>query len=194
MIKNVMQAVTGYAQAKEQAKSTYDQAVDYIKQNYIEGSAMYNEVMKTIRSTYDQAVKPLEDNYYNAVNTDFAGVKKSIREIVTKPPTNEVLNLVNVIKSGTVNDEEKQMILEHYKSNYMDSKILHNAFGEHFVTVEDLMQSIEDLEEEVVKYPHYYKEGHFTARVLENDSWIQKVDKLTDEFIEAYTDNAKGGE
>lgn len=192
MIKNIMQAVTDYRQTKEQAIGTYKQAVKYITGNYVEGSVLYEEAMKTAKDVYRNAMEPLKTDFLGRVVAEFDNTRKAIREAVAKPPTTEVVNFMEVIKSGKVNDLEKQMILEQHNSNYMDSKLLHHAFGEHFTTVEAMMRRIDDLEKHLLRYPNYdYETDDYYVKLIENDSldkdsWILTVGNASEEFIDTY--------
>lgn len=198
MIKDVKQAIKDYCKAREHATTTYNQAVKYVNDNYIKDSEVYKDTMKTVQVAFDEAVRPLKGDYSAKVAKAFEEVKQAVQGVVAVPPTTEVLNMIEAIKSGTINDTEKEMILNQFGTNYMNSKLLHNAFGEHFTTVEDVVQRITDLEDMVVKYPHYLEDGEseYYVRLLENDyddSWILNVDRMAEEFIQSYTVQ-EGGE
>ena len=109
---------------------------------------------------------------------------------MTTPPTAGVMNLLGLIEKGKIKDSEKNMLLEQYKSNYMDSKLLHDAFHEPFVTVEDMMTEINALETSMMDYANL---GEYETRLLEEGSFIQKIDMMTDEFVKTYS-AMKGGE
>lgn len=190
MIKNVYKAMIDYKTGKEQARKVYKQATDHIKANYVEGSELYRFGMDTAKDVFRKESEPLEGKYKEVIKADFEAVKKAIKEAVTTPPTAGVMNLLVLIEKGKIKESEKNMLLEQYKSNYMDSKLLHDAFHEPFITVEDMMTEINALETSMMDYSNL---GEYEVRLLEEGSFIQKIDMMTDEFVKTYG-ALKGGE
>lgn len=191
MIKNTHNAVKDYAEAYRQADQIYKQAVKHIKANYKEGTELYNSAMKTAKNTLNEAIKPIKNTCVKQIETDFEEVRKAIRKGVATPPSAEVLAILPMIKEGKLNETELQMFLGEGHRNYMDCKMLHDAMGKPFTTVEDLMERIDELEASVKDYFNSYsgeemdRISYKNALVL-NGSIIDSVDSLTDEFVSAY--------
>ena len=208
MIKNVHKAVTDYAEAYRQADQVYKQAVKHIKDNYKEGTILYDSAMKTAKNTLNEAIKPIKNTCVKQVQADFEEVRKAIRKAVTTPPSPETLGLLPMIKEGKLNETEMQMILGNAHRNYMDQKLLYDAMGKQFTTVEGVMEDLDALEDVLTKYfENYYAgtsqelnipirniegrtytEGGYMARLLQHGDWINRIDTLTDEFVSAYSD------
>lgn len=186
MIKNTHKAVMDYAEAIRQATEVYKQAESYIKANYKEDSDLYKSAMKTASETFRNATKPLNETYRAKVTKDFEEVRKAIQKVVTVPPTVGVVNLMPVIQSGQLGETEKQMILEEYKGNYMDSKLLHHAMGLPFTTIENMMEDLSDLEAPLKDYFDGRSNEYMTALMKKGD-WIKRVDDLTDGFLNTYS-------
>lgn len=191
MIKNTRKAIADYAEAHKQAKQVYKQVIQHIKANYITDSDLYNQAMKTAKNTLNEAVTPIKNSCLKQVETDFEEVRKAIRKGVATPPSAEVLAILPMIKEGKLNETELQMFLGEGHRNYMDCKMLHDAMGKPFTTVEDLMERIDELEASVKDYFNSYsgeemdRISYKNALVL-NGSIIDSVDSLTDEFVSAY--------
>ena len=193
MIKNTHNAVKDYAEAYRQADQVYKQAVKHIKANYKEGSDLYDSAMKTAKNTLNEAIKPIKDTCMKQVQKDFDGVREAIRKAVATPPSSEMLGLLPMIKEGKLNETEMQMILGNAHRNYMDQKLLYDAMGKPFITVEELMGRIDGVEAGLKGYfESFAGEGmdriSYSNALILNGSMINSVDTLTDEFVSAYSD------
>ena len=98
--------------------------------------------------------------------------------------------MLPVIRSGKLTDTELQLITDHL--GYMDSKLLYDAMGKDFKTVESVLEELDSLEAETKHFINTY-EGEPMERITYrnaltlNGSVIKSVDDLTDEFINAYS-------
>lgn len=190
MIKNTHKAVTDYAEAIRQALDVHKQAVSYIKANYKEGSDLYNSAMKTASDTFTSALEPLKDTYRKTISKDFEEARKAIQKVVSTPPSESVLAMLPVIRSGKLTDTELQLITD--QLGYMDTKLLYDAMGKDFRTVESVLAELDSLEAETKHFINTY-EGEPMERITYrnaltlNGSVIKSVDDLTDEFINAYS-------
>lgn len=207
MIKNTLKAVNDYAEAYRQAKQVYKQAIKHIKANYKEGSELYKSAMKTAEKTLNEAIKPIKNTCVKQVQEDFEEVRKAIRKAVTEPPTADIMTMLPMIREGKLNETEIQMVMEQHKGNYMDIKLLSDAQGKHFTTVEGVMEDLDALEDVLTKYfENYcagsdqelnipirntdgktYTEGGYMARLLQHGDWINRIDTLTDDFVSLYS-------
>ena len=198
MIKNTHKAITDYAEAYRQAKDVHKQAFKYIKDNYKEGSEMFKSAKKTADDTLLKAVTPMKDICMDSFKQDFEQVRKQIQQIVTVAPSSELLGILPMIQAGKLNEAELQMFTDKFKGNYMDAKLLADATGQEFTTVENIMEEIDNLEEGVQKYFDTFT-GESLAYASNNNAnllhggCIEAVDNLTDEFIKAYAVQ-EGGE
>lgn len=190
MIKNTHKAVTDYAEAIRQALDVHKQAVSYIKANYKEGSDLYNSAMKTASDTFTSALEPLKDTYRKTISKDFEEARKAIQKVVSTPPSESVLAMLPVIRSGKLTDTELQLITD--QLGYMDTKLLYDAMGKDFRTVESVLAELDSLEAETKHFINTYA-GEPMERITYrnaltlNGSVIKSVDDLTDEFINAYS-------
>lgn len=190
MIKNTHKAVTDYVEAMRQASDVHKQAVSYIKANYKEDSDLYNSAMKTASDTFTSALEPLKDTYRKTISKDFEEARKAIQKVVATPPSESVLAMLPVIRSGKMTDTELQLITDHL--GYMDTKLLYDAMGKPFKTVENILEELDSLEAETKHFINTYA-GEPMERITYrnaltlNGSVIKSVDDLTDEFINAYS-------
>ena len=191
MIKNTHKAVTDYATAYKQANTVYKQAVAEIKANYKEGSPMFKSAMKTAKDILNTALIPMKDTYKGIVKKDLDDVRKAINQAVAVPPSAELLGILPMIREGKLNEAELQVFIDKYKGNYMNSKMLYDAMGKHFTTIEELTERIDRLEAGLNGYFDSFAGeemdsiSYGNALVL-NGSIIDSVDSLTDEFVSAY--------
>ena len=191
MIKNTHKALMDYAEAYKQANDVYKQAVAHIKANYKEGSELYRSAMKTANETRNNAVTPMKDMCRDVVKQDFAKVREAVQKAVTVAPTSELLAILPMVQAGKLNEAELQMFVDRYKGNYMDSKLLADAMGEHFTTVESILNDLEALEAPVNKFfDNYGNETdageEYMSRLMQKGTWIEEVDALTDDFVTTY--------
>lgn len=186
MIKNTHKAVMDYAEAMKQATDVHRQAVNHIEANYKKGSDLYNSAMKTASETFRNALKPFKDQFEGIVKDDFENARKAIQKAVTVPPTVGVVNLLPVIQSGQLGETEKKMILDEYKGNYMDSKLLHQAMGLPFTTIENMMEDLTALEAPLKDY-FSDKSSEYMTALMQKGDWINRVADLTEDFITTYS-------
>ena len=192
MIKKTRKAVADYAEAYKQANQVYKQVIQHIKANYKEGSDLYKQAMKTAENTLNEGVAGIKKDCEKQVDADFEEVRKAIRKAVATAPSTEVLAILPMIREGKLNETELQMFLGEGHRNYMDCKMLYDAMGKPFTTVEELMERVDTLEAGVKEYFRTYTgEGmdrisYRNALVL-NGSMIDSIDSLTDEFVSAYS-------
>lgn len=197
MIKNTHKVVTDYAEAYGQAHSVYNQAVKHIRTNYKEGGELYTSAMKTAQDTLTTALKPMQDTFKETVKNDFDEVRKAIRKAVAVSPSADVIGILPLIREGKLNSTEIQIILEAHKGNYMDSKMIHDAMGEHFTTVESVMGDLDSIEQKLNTYFKTYagetldRMSYNNALIL-NGSIIGELDTLTDDFLNTYGVQVKG--
>lgn len=191
MIKNTHKAMTDYMESYRQAQDVHKQTVKYIKDNYKEGSNLYADAMKTAKETFQTALRPLKDMYRDIVNKDFEEVRKAIKDAVLVPPSADVLAFIPLIREGKMSENECQILLDNRKGNYMDSKLLHDAMGKHFETMESVMSSIDTAEALVNECfdtftgQDYYNSSYHTMLVA-NGSIFEELDVLTDDFVNNY--------
>ena len=192
MIKNTHSAVMNYADAYGQARIVYNQAVTHIRTNYREGGELFNSAMKTARDTLETALKPMKESCMMAVKNDFDEVRKAIRKAVAVSPSADVISILPLIREGKLNNTEVQIILEAHKGNYMDSKMIHDAMGETFTTVESVMGDLDSIEQKVNTYFKTFagesidKMSYNNALIL-NGSIIGELDAVTDDFLNTYS-------
>lgn len=192
MIKNTRKAITDYTEAYTQAKDVYIQAVKYIKANYKNGSEVYKSAMKSAKETFEKALTPMRDICKEKVQKDFNEVRKAISKAVAVLPSDKVLGILPMIKSGKITETETQMFLEEFKGNYMDVKLLNDAMGKHFKTVESIMDELEMIENATNEYIDTFA-GETLANMSDNNimllkgSYIEDVDSLTDDFVNMYS-------
>lgn len=192
MIKNVHKAVTDYAEAYRQAIRVHEQAVKHIKDNYKEGTELYNSAMKTAKNTLNEAIKPIKNTCVKQVQADFYEARKAIGKAMVLTPSAEVLAILPMIREGKMDETEVQMILGNMKGNYMEQKLIHDAMGKPFTTVTELIERIDSLEASVMKYFDSYTGAgmdtiSYSNALVLNGSMIDSVDTLTDEFVSAYS-------
>jgi tetratricopeptide (TPR) repeat protein len=207
MIKNTLKAVNDYAEGYRQALAVYKQAVSYVKANYKDNSDLYKSALKTARNTLETAIIPIKESTKESMKKDFQEARKAIREAISVSPSADIMILSSMIREGKMNDTEIRMVMDQHKGNYMDMKLLADAHGDHFTTVEKIMEDLDDLEDTLTKYfDNYYEgtdeelgipirnnefssyvEGGYMARLLQHGDWINQVESLTDDFVQAYT-------
>ena len=191
MIKNTYKAITDYTEAFRQAHNVYNQAVKHIKSNYREGGELFTSAMKTAKDTFTTALKPMQDTCRVTVKNDFDEVRKAIRKVVAVSPSTDVISILPLIREGKLNGTEVQIILEAHKGNYMDSKMIHDAMGEHFTTVESIMGDLDSIEQKVNTYFKTFagesldRMSYNNALIL-NGSIIEELDTLTGDFLNTY--------
>lgn len=191
MIKNTHNSLMNYAEAYKQANDVYRQAEAHIKANYKEGSELYRSALKTAYETRNNAITPMKDMCKDAVKQDFAKVREAVQKAVTVAPTPELLIILPMVKEGRLNETELQLFVDKCKGNYMDSKLLADAMGEHFTTVENILNDLEALEAPINKFFDSYGNEidageEYMNRLMQNGAWIEKVDSLTDDFVNKY--------
>lgn len=185
MIKNTLKAVNEYAEARKQALEVFKQAESYITSNYIEGSAAFETAMRTARTAMNSAVDVVLTENKQTVMKDFEEARKAIQEVVATAPSQDAMNMISVINSGKLNQSEIQMILNQFKGNYIDSKMLHDAAGIYFENVEDLLAELDLIEKNIKDYFDGNGTG-YKAELIKHGDWINHVDERTDDFINTY--------
>jgi tetratricopeptide (TPR) repeat protein len=206
MIKNTLKAVNDYAEGYRQALAVYKQAVSYVKANYKDNSDLYKSALKTARNTLETANIPIKESTKESMKKDFQEARKAIREAISVSPSADIMILSSMIREGKMNDAEIRMIMDQHKGNYMDMKLLCDAHGDHFTSVEGITEDLDELEEVLTRYfDNYYAgtdpelniqirntgfssyaEGGYMARLIQQGDWINRIDSLTDDFVQTY--------
>ncbi len=166
-MKNTNRAIKEYSEAVKQAKSVYNQAVKRIEGNYIKGSSVYKDAMKTAKETFDEAVMDIKKVYVKMVKEDFEETRTAIKNIVVTAPSKELLEVLPIIKEGNLTETELQMFTEKFVGSYMDEKLLADATGEQFKTIENMVYDLNT------------KEGNLTETELQ---------MFTEKFVGSYMD------
>ena len=176
----------------KQAKSVYNQAVKRIEGNYIKGSSVYKDAMKTAKETFDEAVMDIKKVYVKMVKEDFEETRTAIKNIVVTAPSKELLEVLPIIKEGNLTETELQMFTEKFVGSYMDEKLLADATGEQFKTIENMVYDLNTFESEVNDFFDNYTGrtietglGYKNATML-NGSPVELMNKTVDEFLTRY--------
>lgn len=191
-MKNTNRAIKEYSEAVKQAKSVYNQAVKHIEGNYIKGSSIYKDAMKTAKDTFDEAVMDIKKVYVKMVKEDFEETRTAIKNIVVTAPSKELLEVLPIIKEGNLTETELQMFTEKFVGSYMDEKLLADATGEQFKTIENMVYDLNTFESEVNDFFDNYTGrtietglGYKNATML-NGSPVELMNKTVDEFLTRY--------
>ena len=191
-MKNTNRAIKEYSEAVKQAKSVYNQAVKHIEGNYIKGSSIYKDAMKTAKDTFDEAVMDIKKVYVKMVKEDFKETRTAIKNIVVTAPSKELLEVLPIIKEGNLTETELQMFTEKFVGSYMDEKLLADATGEQFKTIENMVYDLNTFESEVNDFFDNYTGrtietglGYKNATML-NGSPVELMNKTVDEFLTRY--------
>ena len=191
-MKNTNRAIKEYSEAVKQAKSVYNQAVKRIEGNYIKGSSVYKDAMKTAKETFDEAVMDIKKVYVKMVKEDFEETRTAIKNIVVTAPSKELLEVLPIIKEGNLTETELQMFTEKFVGSYMDEKLLADATGEQFKTIENMVYDLNTFESEVNDFFDNYTGrtietglGYKNATML-NGSPVELMNKTLDEFLTRY--------
>ena len=191
-MKNTNRAIKEYSEAVKQAKSVYNQAVKRIEGNYIKGSSIYKDAMKTAKDTFDEAVMDIKKVYVKMVKEDFEETRTAIKNIVVTAPSKELLEVLPIIKEGNLTETELQMFTEKFVGSYMDEKLLADATGEQFKTIENMVYDLNTFESEVNDFFDNYTGrtietglGYKNATML-NGSPVELMNKTVDEFLTRY--------
>lgn len=191
-MKNTNRAIKEYSEAVKQAKSVYNQAVKHIEGNYIKGSSIYKDAMKTAKDTFDEAVMDIKKVYVKMVKEDFEETRTAIKNIVVTAPSKELLEVLPIIKEGNLTETEFQMFTEKFVGSYMDEKLLADATGEQFKTIENMVYDLNTLESEVNDFFDNYTGrtietglGYKNATMM-NGSPVELMNKTVDEFLTRY--------
>lgn len=191
-MKNTNRAIKEYSEAVKQAKSVYNQAVKHIEGNYIKGSSIYKDAMKTAKDTFDEAVMDIKKVYVKMVKEDFEETRTAIKNIVVTAPSKELLEVLPIIKEGNLTETELQMFTEKFVGSYMDEKLLADATGEQFKTIENMVYDLNTLESEVNDFFDNYTGrtietglGYKNATMM-NGSPVELMNKTVDEFLTRY--------
>lgn len=191
-MKNTNRAIKEYSEAVKQAKSVYNQAVKHIEGNYIKGSSIYKDAMKTAKDTFDEAVMDIKKVYVKMVKEDFEETRTAIKNIIVTAPSKELLEVLPIIKEGYLTETELQMFTEKFVGSYMDEKLLADATGEQFKTIENMVYDLNTLESEVKDFFDNYTGrtietglGYKNATMM-NGSPVELMNKTVDEFLTRY--------
>lgn len=191
-MKNTNRAIKEYSEAVKQAKSVYNQAVKRIEGNYIKGSSVYKDAMKTAKETFDEAVMDIKKVYVKMVKEDFEETRTAIKNIVVTAPSKELLEVLPIIKEGNLTETELQMFTEKFVGSYMDEKLLADATGEQFKTIENMVYDLNTFESEVNDFFDNYTGrtietglGYKNATMM-NGSPVELMNKTVDEFLTRY--------
>lgn len=190
-MKNTNRAIKEYSEAVKQAKSVYNQAVKHIEGNYIKGSSIYKDAMKTAKDTFENTVREMKSVFVKQVEKDFEETRTSIKNVVVTAPSEELLGLLPMIKNGMMTETEIQMFSDKFVGNYMDEKLLADAKGEQFKTIEWMMDDLNNLESKVNDFFDNYK-GDDLAKIsihtatMMNGSPVELMNKTVDEFLTRY--------
>ena len=191
-MKNTNRAIKEYSEAVKQAKSVYNQAVKHIEGNYIKGSSIYKDAMKTAKETFDEAVMDIKKVYVKMVKEDFEETRTAIKNIVVTAPSKELLEVLPIIKEGNLTETELQMFTEKFVGSYMDEKLLADATGEQFKTIENMVYDLNTFESEVNDFFDNYTGrtietglGYKNATMM-NGSPVELMNKTVDEFLTRY--------
>lgn len=185
MIKNTHNAVMELDMVKGQANEVYTKTVSHIKANYKEGSELYNTAMKTAQDALKTSVDNVRIKNREMYMKDFEDVRKAIRRAVSVAPSSEVVGMLPLISEGRFSKTELDGIIERYKGNYLDQKMIHKAMKIPFQSVEDIMDELESLEKPLNDYFNSGC-GSYMDALMKNGEWIQRVDTLTDDFLNTY--------
>ena len=192
MIENTHKAITDYAEAYKGALAIKKQALDYIETNYKEGSEVYKNSVKKAEEVMNESLKPMKDMCIKKAIADLDDARKAITKAVTVEPSPEVIGFLPIVKEGKMSERELQMFVEKFKGNYMNDKILSDAMGKYFKTVEGVMDDVDKLEKDVRKYfDTYGGEGtlnisYHNALMMKGSS-VEAVQATVNEFLSKYS-------
>lgn len=198
-LKNTMNSIEVYAESYKKAKSVYDQAADYINGKYKENSEWYVNQMEQAKTTLYDTITPLRDLCTDNVKKEFNKVREELAKIVTTQPTQNLQTIIKMIKDEKLTKVETDMIIDKYKHNYMDDKLIHDAIDIPFTTVEKVIEDLDQLEKDINHFFLTYKGEELTVisysnALILNGAYVKNVGTTADDFINKYTSGLENQE
>lgn len=191
MIKNTHKVISDYAEACRQGREVYNQAVNHIKKNYLTESELFKSAMNQAQETLRTAIQPMKDECRKTITAEFEAVRKAVAKAVTAVPSNDLVGILPLIREGKLKDTELKLILDAHKGNYLESRMLYDAMGERFTSVEDIVTALDSAERKAQQFLDTYngeslERMSYNNALILNGSLIGELDSVTDEFLTTY--------
>lgn len=184
-MKKVFESVQNYKNARLEAIEKYNTAMKWVDQNYIKNSERYNERVNTLKAERDAAITAFKKVGLETAQQEFEKIKEQVQKVVSITPTEDIERILSRV--GKMTELEKNLVLEQHKGSYMDSKILHEAMGKPFTTIDDVMENLVYVEAEVNNYFRNYVADSYRCKDIEHGALFDTVDEMVSSFVGKYS-------
>ena len=164
MIRNIANELKTFVDSCEETRKDYLKEKAEIERVYNPAGQDFSEKMDVAKTKYDNAIQTLKTTSKAKIDEDFNSVFLALGKVVAVLPSSEVMNAIDLIQKGVIDDTEAKCILESRKTCYMESKLLNRVIADHepladaiysennFVLAETVQSGVADYQKQVNEF------------------------------------------
>lgn len=197
-MKNIKTNILEYQKQLISSKNVYDSTLKELNKTYNPNGEVYKQLKQKANDLYVDQVKTAKDKCQKSVMDSLAVAKNTIMKSISVKPSAELISLLSVMDVSKMSDMEKQILLDSYKGNYIDQKLLHEKMGMKFESsIEEVSQEIERFGNSIQKFFDTYngstldKTSYHNALIL-NGNYVDTMAETISEVIGQYQSGTEG--
>lgn len=211
MIRNIANELRIFVDSCEETRKDYLKEKAEIERVYNPAGQDFSEKMDAAKTKYDNAIQTLKTTSKAKIDEDFNSVFLALGKVVAVLPSSEVMNAIDLIQKGVIDDTEAKCILESRKTCYMESKLLNRVIADrepladaiysenNFVLAETVQSGVADYQKQVNEFYRVFDPDVSTGSdlqlaflyngVLADGKPVAGVANMVEAFLNAYQED-----
>lgn len=212
MIRNIANELRTFVDSCEETRKDYLKEKAEIERVYNPAGQDFSEKMDAAKTKYDNAIQTLKTTSKAKIDEDFNSVFLTLGKVVAVLPSSEVMNAIDLIQKGVIDDTEAKCILESRKTCYMESKLLNRVIADrepladaiysenNFVLAETVQSGVADYQKQVNEFYRVFHPDVSTDSdlqlaflyngVLADGKPVAGVVNMVETFLNAYQESS----
>lgn len=216
MIRNIANELRIFVDSCEETHKNYLKEKAEIERVYNPAGQDFSEKMDAAKAKYDNAIQTLKTTSKAKIDEDFNSVFLALGKVVAVLPSSEVMNAIDLIQKGVIDDTEAKCILESRKTCYMESKLLNRVIADreplaamvvdaiysenNFVLAETVQSGVADYQKQVNEFYRVFNPDVSTGSdlqlaflyngVLADGKPVEGVANMVETFLNAYQESS----
>ena len=194
MLNDALKTYQTYVDTMRGAEEALEQTTHKLSSTYRPEAGEYVEQMKAARDAFTQLNEQEKQKAKEAITAAFDEVRAKVAEAATVQTPQELVTLLQMVEGVEHSDEEKQLLYDKCKGNYMAIRKLLSVVKYHEnmqpMRYEDIKRDVDGLEETMVSAldVHSFKDLDYNKAIVYEGSMFNRADADISAFLAQFTE------